>query len=148
VAARPSPQNLSRLEDLPDVRVSDLSTVNCMTKSSIFDYWVELSFFTHLIFQFKVSSLFLLNFGSHALYNLQSNFDKGDSLYAGGFLWVLILFTNRMCNIQRDNPVNGSFTRVSSPPAYRISTVHCNEDIRRGSLFVKGNQFSRGHLPP
>jgi hypothetical protein len=42
---------------------------------------------------------------------------------AGDFLCVLASFPGRMCNIWRDYPVDGSFTRILSPPAYRSSTV-------------------------
>jgi hypothetical protein len=56
----------------------------------------------------------------------QSKLDKRDSLkrknpISGRLLCVLTRFTGRMCNIQWDHPVGGSFTRGFFPHDYRNS---------------------------
>jgi hypothetical protein len=54
---------------------------------------------------------------------------------------VLTRLTGRMCNVQRDYPVSGRFTRVFLLPAYRASTVRSNLFKRDLSFHLSGKLF-------
>jgi hypothetical protein len=52
---------------------------------------------------------------------------------SGRLLCVLARFMCRMCIVQREKSVSGSFTRVFSPAAYRTLTVLIHSQHKRVS---------------